>query len=71
MKKTKLVAILLLSLALVLLVAQNTAPLEIRFLWLRVQWPAILPLLLAALGGFVIGLLAALFPSRGGRRRDD
>ncbi len=60
MKNIKLVLILILSLALVLVVVQNTAPVEARFLWLKAEIPGIVLLFLTALGGFVLGLLAAL-----------
>lgn len=60
MKTTKLVILLILSLALVLVVAQNTGPTLAHFLWLTAEVPVILLLFLTAAGGFVAGLLVSL-----------
>ena len=65
MKKIKLVFLLILSLALAIVIVQNTAPVQARFLWLAAEVPAIVLLLLTTAGGFVLGLLVALF-LRGG-----
>jgi uncharacterized integral membrane protein len=67
MKTFKLMFVLVLSLALVLLVAQNTAPVQGRFLWMTAEVPAVLLLFLTASGGFVAGLLVALL-ARGGSK---
>ncbi len=64
MRKAKLGLILALSLALVLLVVQNTSPVRGRFLWYSAEVPAILLLVLTAAGGFILGLLVALFYQR-------
>ncbi len=61
MKKVKIVFIILISVALVLLAVQNTAPIQTRFLWLSAELPAVLLLFLTAIGGFIVGLLVALF----------
>lgn len=66
-KKRKLALLVVLSLALVLLVAQNTAPIQARFLWMAVEVPAIVLLFLTAVGGFVAGLLVALLVKRDAR----
>ena len=63
-KKAKLALLVTVSLALVLLVAQNTAPIQARFLWITVDTPAIVLLFLTAVGGFVLGLLVALLVKR-------
>jgi uncharacterized integral membrane protein len=60
-KTVKLLFILAISLALVLLVVQNRAPVQTHFLWLTAEVPAILLLFLTLAGGFVLGLLVALF----------
>lgn len=65
MKKAKVAFLLTLSLALLLLVAQNTAPVHARFLWLTAEIPAIVLLFLTAAGGFVSGLLVALLIKSG------
>lgn len=64
MKTIKLVLLLLLVLGLMILVFQNQAPIEVRFLWMRGTVPAILLLFLTAASGFVLGLLAPLFVAR-------
>ena len=65
MKKVKLAFLLILSVALVLLVAQNTAPVQARFLWLKSEIPVIVLLFLTSAGGFVAGLLVALLLKKG------
>ena len=64
-KTVKLLFILAISLALVLLVVQNRAPVQTHFLWLTAEVPAILLLFLTLAGGFVLGLLVALFVKTG------
>lgn len=68
MKRIKLIFLLTISLALVLVVVQNTAPVNARFLWLTTEVPVIVLLLfLTAAGGFVSGLLAALLAKSGAK----
>lgn len=64
MRKVKLGVILGLSLALVLVVVQNTSPVQGRFLWFSAEVPAILLLVLAGAGGFILGLLVSHFYQR-------
>ncbi len=64
MKKMKIILALVLSLVLVILIAQNTGPVTVRFLWLSVQAPAILLIIITALCGAGLGLLSALFLGR-------
>lgn len=61
MKKAKLILLILLGVIVVLLVVQNTALIETRFLWFKVEVPAIVVLFVTAVGGFVSGILTALF----------
>jgi len=61
MKTFRLIVILTLSLAIALAVAQNTARVQAHFLWFTMEMPAIFLLFLTAVGGFVLGLLVALF----------
>jgi len=61
MKKVKLILLILLGVIVVLLVVQNTSLIEARFLWFKVEVPAIVVLFVTAVGGFVSGILVALF----------
>ncbi len=67
MKTVKLVTIVIICLVLVLVVVQNTAPMEARFLWLTATTPAILLLFITAVGGFVLGMIVALLVARGAK----
>ena len=58
------VMILTLSVALVLVVVQNTTLVEGRFLWFAAEVPVILLLVLTAAGGFILGLVVAIFHQR-------
>lgn len=69
MKRVKIAVLLLVSLGVVLVVIQNTAPVQARFLWLAAEIPAIVLLFVTALGGFVAGLLAAFLIKRGPQSR--
>ncbi|WP_432823761.1 LapA family protein [Trichloromonas sp.] len=69
MKSLKVLFLLTLCLALLLLVAQNTAPIQARFLWFAAEVPAILLLFLTAAGGFAAGLLVALLIRSGAKSR--
>ena len=64
MNKAKLALILTLSLALVLVLVQNTTLIQGRFLWFTAEVPVILLLVLTAVGGFILGLLVAIFYQR-------
>ncbi len=67
MKRIKLIFLLTISLALALVVVQNTAPVNARFLWLTAEVPVIVLLFLTAAGGFVSGLLSALLVKSGAK----
>ena len=67
MKSIKLVFLLIVSFALVLVVVQNNAPIQARFLWFAAEVPVIVLLFLTAAGGFVSGLLAALLVKSGAK----
>jgi uncharacterized integral membrane protein len=69
MKRLKLVLLWTLSLVLVLLIVQNTAPVQAHFLWLTAVVPAILLLFLTAAGGFIAGILVALLIERGAKSK--
>ncbi|MGM0569073.1 MAG: lipopolysaccharide assembly protein LapA domain-containing protein [Elusimicrobiota bacterium] len=59
--KGKLIAILVLAIAIAVLVIQNMALVQVRFLWWLGELPVALLLFLSAAGGFIIGVSAALF----------
>lgn len=67
MKRIKLIFLSTISLALVLIVVQNTAAVNARFLWLTAEVPVIVLLFLTAAGGFVAGLLASLLAKSGAK----
>jgi uncharacterized integral membrane protein len=69
MKTFRLIVILTLSLVIALAVAQNTAQFQAHFLWFTIEMPAILLLFLTAVGGFVLGLLVALFMREGAQSK--
>ncbi len=60
MKTVKLLSILVLAITLAVVVIQNTSPVQVRFLWLSGEMPAILLLFLTSAGGFILGLVVAL-----------
>lgn len=65
MKITKLIILLILATVLIVVVAQNTAPVQARFFWLTAEIPAIVLLFLTAVGGFILGLIVALLIKNG------
>lgn len=69
MNGIKLALLLTLSLALVLVVIQNTAPVQARFLWFTAEVPAIVLLFLTAAAGFIAGLLVTLLIRSGTKSR--
>ncbi len=64
MKHAKLIAILILTLALGTLVMQNRQPVKTQFLLTTVEMPLIQLLMLTTGGGFCLGLLVALIDKR-------
>lgn len=60
--KPRLIAALLLAILAIVLVLQNTEPVETRLLFMTVTMPRAVLLLLTTLVGFAIGLLACLLP---------
>ncbi len=67
MQRVKFSVLLLIGLGVVLVVIQNTAPVQARFLWMTAEIPAIVLLFLTSVGGFAAGLLAAILARRGKR----
>jgi uncharacterized integral membrane protein len=52
-----LIFILIISLLLILIAVQNTALIEIRFLWFSAKIPIIALIFIAVVGGFALGYL--------------
>lgn len=67
MKTMKLVLLLVLTVSLLVVGLQNTAPMHMRFFWLTGEAPAVLLLVVTAAGGFVLGLLVALIVRSGAK----
>ncbi len=59
-KKLRMLLLLAIGLALVLVVAQNSAPVRAHFLWMTAELPVFVMLFLTASAGFVAGLLVAV-----------
>lgn len=66
--KIKLALLIMLVIALILIVVQNTAPVHAKFLLLSTEMPIFVLLFLMAAGGFVAGLLTGLFVKSGARK---
>ena len=60
MKHFKLILLIIFAVIVLLLVVQNTALMQTRFLWMTVEFPAIVVLLVTALASFLSGILVAL-----------
>lgn len=60
MKKLKLILIVIFSIAIALVILQNTARVQAHFLWFTAEMPVILLLFVTAVGGFVLGFFVAL-----------
>jgi len=69
-KTAKLVSLLVLAMALVAVIFQNTSPVQIRFLWLSGEVPIVLLLLMTAVGGFVMGLIVAMLIKGGAKSKN-
>jgi len=63
MKKTKLIAILVIVCALVVVIVQNRSPVQAHFMFIAVEMPVILLLVLTTALGFILGLLASFYNS--------
>lgn len=61
MKTGKLIGILVLVIVLGIVFIQNREPVRTHFLFITIEMPHILLLLLTAGGGFALGILTALF----------
>ncbi|TVQ21827.1 MAG: LapA family protein [Spirochaetaceae bacterium] len=62
--RVKIGIVLGLSVILVLIIAQNTAPIPGRFLWFTGEVSAVVLLILSSTVGFILGLFVALFTRR-------
>jgi len=61
MKKLKLILIIIFTIAVAMLILQNTARVQAHFLWFTAEIPIIILLFFTAMGGFVLGLFVAFF----------
>ncbi len=71
MKRIKPAVLVVVGMLLMLLVVQNTAPVQAHFLWMTAEVPVVVLLFLVAVGGFVAGLLVAWLSHRGAERPKD
>lgn len=69
MKRVKIAFIVLLCVLLIILVIQNTDPVEARFLWLTTQLPMVILLFVTTAGGFILGMLVSLFVRKERRKK--
>lgn len=67
MRRVRTLVAVVIGIALVLLVVQNTATVQARFLWFTAEMPTILLLFLASAGGFILGLLVGFLTRSHGR----
>jgi len=67
MKSIRLVLLLVLVVALAVVVLQNQASWQVRFLWLTGEVPGIIVLFLTAAAGFIAGITVALLVKRGAK----
>jgi len=63
MKKAKLIGVLTAIILCLIVILQNTQPVETRFLFLKITMPNAVLLGIALLAGVAIGILAALIMS--------
>jgi uncharacterized integral membrane protein len=61
MKKLKLILIIIFTIAVAMLILQNTARVQANYLWFTAEIPVIVLLFFTAAGGFVLGLFVAFF----------
>lgn len=66
MSKYKLLLMLALTIFLVILIIQNTQPVQTKILFITIEMPLILLLILTAASGLALGILISLF----GKLRD-
>jgi uncharacterized integral membrane protein len=59
MKKLKLILIVVFSIAMALIILQNTARVQAHFLWFTAEISVIVLLFFTGVGGFLLGLLVA------------
>ncbi len=59
MRRIKPAILIVVGMILMLLVVQNTAPVQAHFLWMTAEVPVVVLLFVVAIGGFVSGLLVA------------
>lgn len=68
MKPGKIIAILILALLVLIVIMQNTAPVQTDILFISFQLPRALLLFITTLIGFILGLLVGL--ARNSKKKD-
>lgn len=66
-KKNKPIAILVIVCALAVVIFQNRSPVQAHFLFVTVEMPVILLLVLTAALGFILGMLVSFYARPGAR----
>jgi len=69
-RKIRIVLLLFVAALMLLLVMQNTAPVEARFLWMSAEIPVVTLLGATSIGGFVTGSIATLLLTKRKSRSD-
>lgn len=67
MQKNKPIAILVIVCALAVVIFQNRSPVQAHFLFITVEMPVILLLVLTAALGFILGMLVSFYARPGAR----
>ena len=70
METTKLIVLLFLVIFLGIVLIQNLEPVKVHFLFITIEMPHILLLLLTAAGGFALGLFTALLRRAGKDKKE-
>ena len=70
MERFKMIAIAVLALLGAIIILQNTAPVETRFLFLSITMPRAILLIGTTLIGFALGILVSFYFQRKGKARE-
>ncbi|MEQ8439470.1 MAG: LapA family protein [Ilumatobacter fluminis] len=67
----KLVALLVVAVAIIVFFFQNTDSVEVEFLWMDVNWPVRSVILISLVAGMIIARLGSFFWNRARRRKNE